>query len=217
MGCQATPISGFRLTTLQNMVLFAAVLFKNINEALLAAGGPNAFANAVNPNMTWIDQHGSVAVPQLLGATKGGVTIRPALEITPLEIDSVRVPLEGLNIVNRATPEIQGNPVEIGDPNILSLMMGPASVTITNGMAKIQQRLNICDEDYFGNIAAVGQCSRTGAYMVVILRGAFVVAPGEIATQDGQQANPQVTWRGHGQATNPTEVPMVAYEPVFGS
>jgi hypothetical protein len=217
MSCQALPISGFRPTTLQNQVLFAAVLYKNVNEALLAAGGADAFANAVNPNNTWIDQHGILVAPALLCATKGGVTITPGSTVTPLEIDSLRIDIEGMDIITRIRSEIQGNLVELGDPDILKLFLGSADKVVTNGMAKIDQRLYTCDEDHLANICAVGQISRTDAYLVAVLRGAKVVAPGAISTQDNQQANPQTVFRGYSVATAPTTPPMSYYEPVLGS
>lgn len=218
MSCQALPITGFRPTTLQNQFMHAAVLYRNGNEAMLAEGGADALANAINPDNVWEDHNGISVAPRLLGATKGGVSSFVGSTYGPMEIDGVLTPVIGMNLLTGSQPRIStAGLTELGDYEIVQMLAGGADVTITNGMAKIQPRVNLCEEDYIGNIMAVGQLSRDNSYLVAVLRGAFVLETPEIASQNNQNNVAPITWVGHAPPNAINSIPIAYYVPVLGS
>lgn len=206
-------ISGIRAGTPYNLLIDAGVVYQNIAESFLNAGGADAYADAIDASNTWNDPNGDSVAPTRFGATRGGVTINPGITERNVEVDSKRIPIKGFSRIDEIMPRLTMNLLELGDPNTVRRMLGGVSETSPTGWKRYVPRLVVADEDYLGNVAAFVSISGEVQPMAAVLPNAKVVERNELATQDKAEVAQAITFQGHALASDPFDVPLHWYVP----
>lgn len=207
-------LSGLRAATPYNLVLDAGVIYKNINVTMLQAGGIDAWANAIDPMNTWVDPNGTTVTPEHLGATRGGTTVKLNKDDKPVEFDSRRTNVKGMDRVNMINPQIETSLLEVGVDDIVEMALGAWETTDRTGFKEINPVLLVQDAHYIGNIALAATINGEHNPMIIVLSNARVVMTGDMSFKDHDEAVFQVTFQGHALASNPLEIPITYFIPV---
>lgn len=209
----AINLTSLTPATPEKLVVHTGAMYRNINlEELEGAGG--GFADAVNPENTWV-KDGRTMTPQPFGATRGGFTIEPGLEITPIDdIDGTLGPTEGLVEVTGFAPTFAGQVVEMADYRKFKEALGAADAQLMpSGLWKISPRSFVDKTDHLGNLAIFCQTtnSSTSQYWVVVLLNPLGGTTSH-QLQRGTNALP-ITYRGYAALESPYDPPIRYYIP----
>jgi len=150
-----SSISGLRLGTEDNLVLDAGQLVINANMALYEdefTPAGYAYAQAIDATNTWTDPNGDVVAPKILGATRGGTTIKLDKTERQVEADGRRTNIKGFQRVDMIDPKISTSLIEIADLETLQLILGSSATETLTNFKKVRPTLYPKLTDYFGNI-----------------------------------------------------------------
>lgn len=151
--------SGITASTPKNMLLNAAVLYRNLDYA---------------------DGHW---VGQLLGATSGGVKIKIAPNFVPIDVDGAVVNVRGLTVKQGETGSIEANLIEL-TPETLKLSIVAEQVeSDVPGYDLYTTKSLLDDSDYSDNIAAIGTKS-DGTEVIVIMENMLCTSGFEADTKN---------------------------------
>lgn len=203
--------TGLREQTPYRMILDAGACWVGINEAELRATG---VASALSTQWVW---NGTLVTPRPLGATRGGSTFDPQKEERQVEVDNARVPLMGMNRVDRYEPMLSVTLLELSDVDTLKYAFGQADVTRSaSGFDEIQPRINVLDTDYLPNVAVLARVSENNQAKpaIVIIRNAKVIENASLPFEDPGEVATEVSFKGHAFVTDPFNVPCAVYLPV---
>lgn len=201
---------GLRERSPKRLVLDAGQAWKNLNLTALDATGIE------DATTTPFMFEGEEYTPQSLGATRGGITLRPNKEEVDIEVNGIRVPIRGFQRVNAYRPEIELTLLETTDIDTLAMALGQSDVTSTaSGYKKVRPRIDIKSTDYIPNICLL--CSTTEDDQekpaIFVLENVKVMEATEFPFEDPGELALTVTLKGHALPTQMFIVPCVLYLP----
>lgn len=193
-------ISGITDKTPQKLLLDAGAYFKNY------VVGTDTFATAVTAG-------------KLLGATKGGGSFSAAPKIRPLEMDGMRGPTKGLEVVDEWEVMIGAKLVEVSADTIVAALaiadkaVGAAGPPDYSKYEIITGRTNIKDTDYLENITWVGTLSGSLEPVIIQVLNALNMKGLELSMEDKSEGVIETEFTGHFDFTKPDEVPFKIFYP----
>lgn len=154
---------------------------------------------------------------KLLGATKGGNTIKLDTEWHVAEIDGVLGPLMGGRWLTSANAQLESNLIEMTKENFKLKYPSFAESAFNNDYTKISHTGDIAPTQY-ETIAIVGEITGKDLPIIFVLENAAAVDAVEIPLGDGKDdVVLQVTWDGHYDPANPTKIPFYILYPEASS
>jgi len=207
-------LSAFREVSPYNVIVDAGVIYKNVNLTELRMGGSTAFANAIDPDNTWVDPNGATVAPALMGLTRGGSRVRLNKEERQVEFDSRRVNIKGMSRIDMINPQISTSVLECGSQDIMELSLGASETTEHIGWREIIPQLYVEDTDYIGNIALCASISGERQPIVIVLSNARATEVGEMGFEDKSEAVMELVFTGHALPSAPLAVPIAYFVPV---
>lgn len=153
----------------------------------------------------------------LLGATKGGNTIKLETEWHVAEIDGVLGPLMGGRWLTSANAQLESNLIEMTKENFILKYPSFAATQFDPDYTKIAHNGDIAPSSY-QTIAVVGEITGKDLPIIFVLENAAAVDAVEIPLGDGKDdVVLQVTWDGHYDPAEPTKIPFYILYPEAGS
>lgn len=126
----------------------------------------------------------------LIGATSGGNKFSIKPEIKQIEVDGAWVPVQGLDIKQGGTAEIEINLIELSPDILKSVVIGQENTTgAPEGYTLIEDKSKIEKGDYLENIAFIGK-RLDGVPIIVILDNALCTSGLEL---EGKNKDASVT------------------------
>lgn len=154
---------------------------------------------------------------ELLGATKGGNTIKLETEWHVAEIDGVLGPLMGGRWLTAATAQLESNLIEMTKENFKLKYPSFGNEVFDENYTKIAHTGDIAPTIY-QTIAVVGEITGKDLPIIFVLENAAAVDSVEIPLGDGKDdVVLQVTWDGHYDPADPTRIPFYILYPEKGS
>lgn len=156
-------------------------------------------------------------VGDLLGATKGGNTIKLETEWHVAEIDGTLGPLMGGRWLTSANAQLESNLIEMTKETFLLKYPSFETSVLDADYTKIAHGGNIGPTSY-DTIAVIGEITGKDLPIIFVLENAAAVDSVEIPLGDGKDDIVlQVTWEGHYDPTEPTRIPFYILYPEAGS
>lgn len=156
---------GITTETVKNMLLNAAVIYKNLKYSTEKNG--------------W---EGTV-----LGATSGGVKFHYEIKWLDVEVDGATVLVKGVSKQKIGeTAWIEGNMTEITENVFADVLHMVKTTSEDTDYQKYVSKDNIDENDYLENIALVGTLS-DGRQVIIILPGAICTEALELDTKNANQ------------------------------
>lgn len=138
----------------------------------------------------------------LHGATSGGVNLNIEQEYRDIEVDGANhMKLKGNKILESATAKITANMKELTAESIRASIN--ANMKDANedeapaGYKKIENKVDLNDDDYIKNMAVVGKLSGTDDPIVAILDEVLSVGGLELGTEDNNEAVVEQEYEAH--------------------
>lgn len=222
-------ISGLRDGTQNYLILDAGQMVLNANMALyeddLTPAG-YAYAQAINPLNTWTNVDGEVVAPKILGATRGGTTIKLNKTERQVQADGRRTNIKGFQRVDMIDPRISTSLIEVADPDTLQLILGSSFKETLTNFYKIRPALYPKASDYVANITLFATIS--GAFdpnnldsngdplpipVAVVYENARVNQVNDIPFSDNNEAAAQLEIVAHALASDSFKIPMYVLLP----
>ena len=186
-------ISGFTNKTPEHLLLDSGAFFKNFDVAT------DTFESAVTAG-------------KLIGATRSGGKFDAIPEIRQIEVDGVKGPAKGLEMLDAWNVTIGASVLEI-TTDTLAL----ASTTVdntTNEKYDIVKANNVIAlDDYIGNITWVGTLSGSDEPVIIQVMNALNMGGLSLQTQRKNEAVAALNVTGHYTAEDLDTPPFVIYYP----
>ena len=188
-------ISGFTSKTPEHLLLDSGAFFKNFDVAA------DTFESAVTAG-------------KLIGATRSGGKFDAIPDIRPIEVDGVKGPAKGLEMLDAWNVTIGANVLEITTE---TLVMALASATVdktTNEKYDIVKANNVIAlDDYIDNITWVGTLSGSEEPVIIQVSNALNMGGLSLQTQMKNEAVAALNFTGHYTAEDLGTPPFTIYYP----
>ncbi len=226
-------IAGLRDGTEDNLILDAGQLVLNANMELYEdefTPAGLAYSQAILAANTWTDPNGNVVAPKILGATRGGTTIKLDKTERQVEADGRRTNIKGFQRIDMIDPKISTSLIEVADPDTLRLILGSSVTQTLTNFYKIRPTLYPKATDYYGNITLFATIS--GAFdpnnlddngdplpipIAVVFENARVNNVQDIPIVDKNEGVAQLEITAHALASNSFQIPMYVLLPLSES
>jgi hypothetical protein len=196
--CYFQPITGLNPDTLDQMVRSASNFYMNVDEAPLedqASTDPynETIANAIRG-----------------GAIQGGVSVSEENEEEDIEIDGVRGPTAGLQVMMSRVLTATVRPVEFGTEILRAAMTASDVTAVGNGLIKHQPRLCMSPKDYIANVLITAR-KGAGSWILWLLRNCRATDGMGNDFADDETTINEIQFRSHYDMVNPTQAPYTLY------
>ena len=186
-------ITGFTEDTPKNLLLGAGKLYKNLK---FSADGT-------------IDEKNS----KCFGATSGGNVFTVTPEFFTPEIDGVYVKMKGNNHKVGETATLEVNMTEFKRDILMSAAVGELSDEENAAYDVITSKAEISDEDYYDNIAFVGE-KTDSTLIIIVMENALCTGGLGIDAKHKDTAKPKLTFECNQHAGgDPRKLPWTIYCP----
>lgn len=156
---------GITSETIENMILGAGVIYKNLK-----------YESASN---------GWTGTP--IGATSGGIKFNYEAQWLEIEVDGATVAVKGVTKQKVGeTATLEGQMTEITEDILVSALHLQKSTSEDTNYVKYVSKENISEDDYLENVAYVGTLS-SGKNVIIILPNALCTEAFELETKNATQ------------------------------
>lgn len=145
-----------------------------------------------------------LATERLLGATRGGNSFTIETDVREVEADGAKGPVKGLRRPISIVATINANMLEFTAQNLLAALPGAVAVDIMSTDTtpvklydSITRQASIADDDYFENIALVGEVSGSNRPVICILKNALHTGNLEMSTTERDEMVSELVFTGH--------------------
>lgn len=187
--------SGYTAETPKSLLLDAGAFFKNFYV------GTDTFESAV-------------AAGKLLGATQGGGNFAAIPTIRKVEVDGVKGPAKGMEVIDEWIVTLTANVKEVKRSTIQAALAASSVDTTTSADYDIVSAKNeILLTDYIDNITWVGKLSGTNDPVIIQVYNALNTNGLTVNVADKAEAVLALTFTGHYEDTNLDKPPFDIYYP----
>lgn len=152
----------------------------------------------------------------LVGATKGGSSVKITPEFYTVEPDGSSVAVKDFTRKIGETAEMEINLLELNANVLKASVIGEEGESTIDGYTLIQSKDTITEGDYWENIAFVGE-TLDGKNIIVILPNALCTSGLSIEGKSGEESVGKFTFKCHGDASKSlTTLPYQIYYPTVG-
>lgn len=181
-------ITGLTRETPKTIQLDAGAVIKNIDIASATT------VEQVKAILASILKRETSAKGELLGATKGGSTLKMVPTVRNLDADGMREPIVGSELVDEWDISLTTTLLEIRE-STLSLALPMLEWSGVSGMREAKLRRNLRESDYLDNVA---WCGNTGfGMMLVVFDNALHTGGLSMAVQDKGNGTIPLELRAH--------------------
>lgn len=188
-------ISGFTSKTPEHLLLDSGAFFKNYDVT------KDTFESAVTAG-------------KLIGATRNGGKFDAIPEIRQIEVDGVKGPAKGLEMLDAWNVTIGANVLEITTDTLAMALASTEVDSTTNEKYDIIKANNVIElDDYIDNITWVGTLSGSEAPVIIQVLNALNMGGLSLQTQMKNEAVTALNFTGHYTADDLNTPPFVIYYP----
>ena len=188
-------ISGFTSKTPEHLLLDSGAFFKNFDVAT------DTFESAVTAG-------------KLIGATRNGGKFDAIPEIRQIEVDGVKGPAKGLEMLDAWNVTIGANVLEITTDTLAMALASTEVDSTTNEKYDIIKANNVIElDDYIDNITWVGTLSGSEEPVIIQVLNALNMGGLSLQTQMKNEAVTALNFTGHYTADDLNTPPFVIYYP----
>ena len=188
-------ISGFTNKTPDHLLLDSGAFFKNFDV------GTDTFESAVTAG-------------KLIGATRNGGKFDAIPEIRQIEVDGVKGPAKGLEMLDAWNVTIGANVLEITTDALAMALASTKVDSTTNEKYDIIKANNVIElDDYIDNITWVGTLSGSEEPVIIQVLNALNMGGLALQTQMKNEAVTALNFTGHYTAEDLNTPPFVIYYP----
>lgn len=188
-------ISGFTSKTSEHLLLDSGAFFKNYNI------GTDTFESAVTAG-------------KLIGATRNGGKFDAIPEIRHIDVDGVKGPAKGLEMLDAWNVTIGANVLEITTDTLALALAGANVDSTTNEKYDIVTGKNTIElDDYIENITWVGTISGSEEPVIIQVMNALNTGGLSLQTQMKNEAVTALNFLGHYTPEDLNTPPFVIYYP----
>ena len=188
-------ISGFTNKTPDHLLLDSGAFFKNFDV------GTDTFESAVTAG-------------KLIGATRNGGKFDAIPEIRQIEVDGVKGPAKGLEMLDAWNVTIGANVLEITTDALAMALASTKVDSTTNEKYDIIKANNVIElDDYIDNITWVGTLSGSEEPVIIQVLNALNMGGLSLQTQMKNEAVTALNFTGHYTAEDLNTPPFVIYYP----
>ena len=188
-------ISGFTSKTPEHLLLDSGAFFKNYDVT------KDTFESAVTAG-------------KLIGATRNGGKFDAIPEIHQIEVDGVKGPAKGLEMLDAWNVTIGANVLEITKDTLAMALASTEVDSTTNEKYDIIKANNVIElDDYIDNITWVGTLSGSEEPVIIQVLNALNMGGLSLQTQMKNEAVTALNFTGHYTADDLNTPPFVIYYP----
>jgi len=188
-------ISGFTSKTPEHLLLDSGAFFKNYDVT------KDTFESAVTAG-------------KLIGATRNGGKFDAIPEIRQIEVDGVKGPAKGLEMLDAWNVTIGANVLEITKDTLAMALASTEVDSTTNEKYDIIKANNVIElDDYIDNITWVGTLSGSEEPVIIQVLNALNMGGLSLQTQMKNEAVTALNFTGHYTADDLNTPPFVIYYP----
>jgi len=188
-------ISGFTSKTPEHLLLDSGAFFKNYDVT------KDTFESAVTAG-------------KLIGATRNGGKFDAIPEIRQIEVDGVKGPAKGLEMLDAWNVTIGANVLEITTDTLAMALASTEVDSTTNEKYDIIKANNVIElDDYINNITWVGTLSGSEEPVIIQVLNALNMGGLSLQTQMKNEAVTALNFTGHYTADDLNTPPFVIYYP----
>jgi len=188
-------ISGFTSKTPEHLLLDSGAFFKNYDVT------KDTFESAVTAG-------------KLIGATRNGGKFDAIPEIRQIEVDGVKGPAKGLEMLDAWNVTIGANVLEITTDTLAMALASTEVDSTTNEKYDIIKANNVIElDDYIDNITWVGTLSGSEEPVIIQVLNALNMGGLSLQTQMKNEAVTALNFTGHYTADDLNTPPFVIYYP----
>ena len=188
-------ISGFTSKTTEHLLLDSGAFFKNFDV------DKDTFESAVTAG-------------KLIGATRNGGKFDAIPEIRQIEVDGVKGPAKGLEMLDAWNVTIGANVLEITKDTLAMALASTEVDSTTNEKYDIIKANNVIElDDYIDNITWVGTLSGSEEPVIIQVLNALNMGGLSLQTQMKNEAVTALNFTGHYTADDLNTPPFVIYYP----
>lgn len=188
-------ISGFTSKTPEHLLLDSGAFFKDFDV------DKDTFESAVTAG-------------KLIGATRNGGKFDAIPEIRQIEVDGVKGPAKGLEMLDAWNVTIGANVLEITKDTLAMALASTEVDSTTNEKYDIIKANNVIElDDYIDNITWVGTLSGSEEPVIIQVLNALNMGGLSLQTQMKNEAVTALNFTGHYTADDLNTPPFVIYYP----
>lgn len=188
-------ISGFTSKTPEHLLLDSGAFFKNFDV------GKDTFESAITAG-------------KLIGATRNGGKFDAIPEIRQIEVDGVKGPAKGLEMLDAWNVTIGANVLEITTDTLAMALASTEVDSTTNEKYDIIKANNVIElDDYIDNITWVGTLSGSEEPVIIQVLNVLNMGGLSLQTQMKNEAVTALNFTGHYTADDLNTPPFVIYYP----
>lgn len=188
-------ISGFTNKTAEHLLLDSGAFFKNFNVT------EDTFESAVTAG-------------KLIGATRSGGKFDAIPDIRQIEVDGVKGPAKGLEMLDAWNVTIGANVLEITTDTLAMALATTEVDSTTNEKYDIIKANNVIElDDYIDNITWVGTLSGSDEPVIIQVLNALNMGGLSLQTQMKNEAVTALNFTGHYTAEDLDTPPFIIYYP----
>lgn len=191
-------ITGLTSTSKKNFQLDAGALFKNYNPT---------------------SDTPSTAASKLIGATQGGFTAGITGEWRQFEVDGVKGPTKGYEVLDTWNATISTTVKEV-TADTIALALGAATATAVTSPAnytKVTLDNEVADSDYIGNVTWIGKIIGATDPMMIVFKNVLGLNGLNFQVADKNEGGIPLTLTAHYDPADLDKPPVEIYMPTVST
>lgn len=204
-------LTGLTVNTRKHLQVHSGLVVANANLAKLRETG---VTDAISDENPWTDALGRTLTPRPFGATRGDMTIDPAMSLEAIDVNGTFGPVVGLDIKSNFAPTISFEFLELAVVENMNLFLGGADATARDsGLTELRPRGYVEDDDYLGNIAIFCWNAKSRQNDMVYVVEYPINLPAAHTVSMGTANGVPMTLGGRTTVDNPQQVPLLYFVP----